>query len=311
MTLPDLAESYRILTTEPAAVRLERDIVRVSGADAVSYLQGQISQDVAALAEGQSAWSLVLQPQGKVDAWFRITRVPADSDAEDGDDGPVFALDLDAGFADQLIDRLNRFKLRVKVDIDRVDGDMVAVRTNSPSEDFVSAQSQSRSDGPYVDLMAPPFSGTGVDLIGRGLAVPDQLTEVSAEAYEILRIEAGMPKMGAELTENTIPAAAGIVDLSASFTKGCYTGQELVARVDSRGSNTPTHLRVLRSEGEMLVGDVIGDDQGTITSAAAHPLGGSVALGYVKRSVDVPCSLSVGGTEAAITPVPSAADPTE
>lgn len=292
MTTPELAESYRLLTAEPSAVRLARDIVRVSGPDALSYLQGQISQDVEPLGDGGSAWSLILQPQGKVDAWFRITRLADDPDA-------TFALDLDSGFADALIDRLNRFKLRVKADIDVVDGDMLAVRT--PGEPLGAAA------GPSVGAYrAQPFFGEGVDLLGPSQDLPATLTEASPEAYEVLRIEAGMPKMGAELTEDTIPAAAGIVDLSASFTKGCYTGQELVARIDSRGNNTPTHLRVLRSDEPMSVGDVIGDDQGTITSAAVHPDGGSVALGYVKRSVEVPCLLAVNATDASVRAVPSA-----
>ena len=89
----------------PFAVRVARDVVRVSGPDAVTYLQGQLSQDVVALQVGACAWTFVLQPQGKVDAWFRITRLADDS----------FLCDVDAGFGEALVTRLNRFKLRVKV----------------------------------------------------------------------------------------------------------------------------------------------------------------------------------------------------
>ena len=83
-----------------------RDVVRASGPDAASYLQGQISQDVDALSAGETSWSFILAPSGKVDAWFRIHRV--------GDD--EFLLDIDPGFADALIARLERFKLRTAVD---------------------------------------------------------------------------------------------------------------------------------------------------------------------------------------------------
>ena len=84
-----------------------RDVVSVAGADASSYLQGQISQDVDALSVGDSAWSLILQPQGKVDAWFRITRT--------GDDR--FLLDVEPGHGPSLLARIERFLLRVAVDV--------------------------------------------------------------------------------------------------------------------------------------------------------------------------------------------------
>ncbi len=304
MTLPDLADSYRLLTSEASAVRLARDAVRVSGPDAASWLQGQVSQDVLGLSvggEGSSAWSFILAPQGKVDAWFRITRESDDS----------FLLDLDPGFAEALVERLNRFKLRINADVEVLAVEMVAVRQGGTSVDvtgLVTANGVIAAHAPFfgdgVDLL-------GVDLLGEGQTIPEGITEVSPDAYEVARIEAGMPRMGVELTAETIPAASGVVDLSASFTKGCYTGQELVARVDSRGNNTPTHLRVLRTDGKLAVGDVLGDGQGTVTSATEHPDGGSVGLGYVKRSVEVPASLPGANSDVVIAPVPSAASTTD
>ncbi len=294
MTLPDLAESHRLLTTGKAGVRLERDVVRIAGPDAASWLQGQVSQDVLALAPGSSGWSFILAPQGKVDAWFRISRESEES----------YLIDLDVGYADLLVERLNRFKLRVKAEIEVLTMEMLALRV--PEGASVNGLEALTERGAV--LANSLFFGFGIDALGASVALPEGFVEVSEAAYELLRIEAGMPKMGSELNEDTIPAAAGVVDLSASFTKGCYTGQELVARVDSRGSNTPTHLRVLRSDGELAVGDVIGDAEGTITSAASHPDGGSVALGYVKRKVEVPCTVSVAGLDASVSAVPSAVD---
>jgi folate-binding protein YgfZ len=231
------------VTAADLPVRPERDVVVVEGADAATYLQGQISQDVAALAVGDAAWSLVLQPQGKVDAWFRITRA--------GDDR--FELDVDAGFGDALVARLSRFLIRTKATV--------------------------------------ALAEAGV---ARG------------SAGEADRIRAGVPAMGAELDERTIPAEVGqwFIDASVSFTKGCYTGQELVARVDSRGSNVPRHLRVLEVEGGAAVpaGAEVHHDGavvGTVTSSAD-----GVALAYVKRSVEPPATLAVrwdGGTASATT----------
>jgi folate-binding protein YgfZ len=133
-----------------------------------------------------------------------------------------------------------------------------------------------------VDLISP--DGRSVDL-----AVP----EVGLDAHEAVRVECGVPRMGRELTEATIPAEAGqwLIDGSVSFTKGCYTGQELVARIDSRGGNVPRHLRGVVVEGEVPpVGAtvVVGDAEvGTLTSVVQSiALEAPVALAYVSRKVE-------------------------
>jgi folate-binding protein YgfZ len=100
--------------------------------------------------------------------------------------------------------------------------------------------------------------------------------------------------MGRELNESTIPAEAGIVDRSVSFTKGCYTGQELVARIDSRGGNVPRRLRGLVLPGTTpppagATLHVEGKEVGVLTSAAVSPgLDAAVALAYVRRAVEPP-----------------------
>ena len=131
----------------------------------------------------------------------------------------------------------------------------------------------------------------------------------SADAYEVARIEAGVPVMGRELDESTIPAEAGVVDRSVSFTKGCYTGQELVARIDSRGGNVPRRLRgVVVGDGDAVppVGAVVhadGKDVGVLTSVARSArLGAPVALAYVRRAVEPPAEVELrwdGGTAPA------------
>ncbi len=224
---------------------MNRDTIRVHGPDAASYLQGQISQDVDALALGDTAWSLVLQPTGKLSSWFRIHRV--------GDD--EYLLDVDAGHGDGLVARLERFKLRTDATIEPADATIPA------------AVSWPGADDP---------------------------------ADERQRILAGMPRMGAELTDDTIPGEGGqrLIDLSVSFTKGCYTGQELVARIDSRGGNVPRPIRVLHAEGDVAVGDEVraGDDVvGVVTSAA-----GDVALASIMRKVEIGDQVSVGAVTASV-----------
>ena len=218
--------------TEVGGVVVERDVVRIEGPDAEAYLQGQLSQDVAALGDGGSVWTFVLQPQGKVDAWFRLTRLG---------DG-VFEADIDAGHGEALLARLQRFLLRTKAELSAATVPMVAVRGG-----VIEAPAGSRAADPAWPGI------TGVDLLGADV-LPDGVAPWTLEDLERTRIECGVPAMGAELTEATIPAEAGVVGRSVSFTKGCFTGQELVARIDSRGGNVPRHLRGVVSEAELPVG---------------------------------------------------------
>jgi folate-binding protein YgfZ len=220
---------------------IPRDVVVAEGPDAASFLQGQLSQDLAGLAVGESTLSFLLQPQGKVDALVRVRRAADDR----------FELDVDEGWGGAVVERLNRFRLRVKCE--------VALRG--------------------TEAMPAPW--------GEGD-----------------RLDAAWPAMGKELDEDTIPAETGLVDRAVSFTKGCFTGQELVARIDSRGGNVPRHLRRLSLAAgavvpEGAVVEVDGKERGRLTSVA-----GSVALAYVHRSVEPPATVGVrwdgGSTTATI-----------
>jgi folate-binding protein YgfZ len=268
------------------AARIARDVVLVSGLDAESFLQGQISQDVAALVVGDSAWSFVLEPQGKVDAWFRITRTAEDR----------FVLDVDGGWGEALVGRLQRFKLRVKATIERLDWQCVAVRGVLPERAVLDAT------GAWMLVPLDWGDEVGVDLLGPTVAIPPGVEERDAAEYEAWRIAVAMPRMGAELDDRTIPAESGLVDRSVSFTKGCYTGQELVARVDARGSNTPRKLRAVvldapgAAPGDAVVVD--GREVGTLTSVA-----GRHALAYVRREAVDATDAEVAGVRAHLSAV--------
>jgi folate-binding protein YgfZ len=259
------------------AVRLDRDTVTATGPESSAFLQGQLSQDVQGLQPGQSGWSLVLAPQGKIDALVRITRLP-------GDD---WLLDTDRGWGEPLVQRLNRFKLRTKVEIEQVPWSVLGLRGAGSRGVRVEDGSFSVAAWPGVE---------GVDLIGPQPREPEGWKVIEGSENEAARILSGMPKMGIELDEKTIPAETGLVALTVSFTKGCYTGQELVARVDSRGSNVPRRLRLMRPSGPLPAGaELVVDDgsaAGTVTSVAQEPSGLWVALGYTKRGVEVPATLA-------------------
>ena len=267
---------YEELRDSVAVVDLERDVVAVRGPDAPSYLQGQLSQDVEALANGESALSLILEPQGRVDALVRVTRKGPDE----------YVLDVDAGSGSDVIARLRRFKLRTKVEIEAVEGwRTVAVR--GPHAPAATDESWDRNG---IEVTAAfPWPGIGgVDLLGPAPVAPPGVATADAEAFEVRRIECGLPRIGRELDDRTIPEEAGVVGATVSFSKGCYTGQELVARIDSRGGNVPRRLRIVRSDaGSVLaIGTELlieGQTAGVVTSVVPHPAGGQVGLGYVKR----------------------------
>jgi folate-binding protein YgfZ len=282
----DFEASHRALRGEGGLVPVERDLVSVIGPQAAEFLQGQLSQDVGEILSGTSRCSFLLQPTGKVDAWFRV--------------GPIsdgFAIDVAGGFGEAVKARLERFKLRTKVDIE--------VRTDLWPQRAVRGE---RVEGSTVDILRPAVEGLQY-------VEPEGLPKVSLDAYETVRIECGVPRMGAELTESTIPAEAGqwVIDQSVSFTKGCFTGQELVARIDSRGGNVPRHLRGLVIEdavppvGASVVVD--GSDVGVLTSVGRSPESrGAVALAYIARKVDTPADAVVtwagGRAPARVEPIP-------
>jgi folate-binding protein YgfZ len=285
-----LAQQYAALREGAGFHLLPRDVLSVRGPDAVSYLQGQCSQDVAALGDGESAEALLLSPQGKIDAYIRITRQGADG----------FLLDAGSGTGPAILTRLERFKLRVDVTIDPLEWCCVAVR--GPGADQIVRQGA----GLAVPVHWPGWNG--VDLLGPAGGAPaawvvDAAVECGDEAWEAVRIEAGVPVSGHEITEGTIAAEVGLVERTVSFTKGCFTGQELVARLDARGTKVARRLAGVVIEGASpedlppegaTVAAQGGAESGRLTSVAWSPgLGSGVALTLLHRRVDPPAAVEI------------------
>lgn len=235
---------------------VDRDVVRVVGPDAASYLQSQVSNDLRPMAVGDSCWSFLLQPTGKVDVLVRVWRR--------GDD--EFVLDTDAGAGDVMVARLNRFKIRVKAEIEALPWTCLAVRGDG-----------AEGTGGVVAW------GGGFDLIGNAPEPPAGAEHGSAADLLRARIDAVWPAMFSEIRPaETIPAETGITDQAVSFTKGCYPGQELVERMDSRGSSAPRLLQRVSVPEGTSVGDaylIEGVESGVVTSVL-----GTAALALVKRA---------------------------
>jgi tRNA-modifying protein YgfZ len=273
------------VTDTSLAVRRPRDVVAVVGPDARTYLQGQLSQDVEALEVGGSAETFLLQPAGKVDAWMRVSRLADDH----------FLLDVEEGFGHQVVARLTRFLLRTDCTVQEVQWDLVTV---------IDAEASAFSPPVGGLALAVEWPGlVAVDLLGPSVELPGGLAEGSSRDWEARRIAAGIPAMDSEMDSTTIPGSTGVVERSASFTKGCYTGQELVARVNSRSAGTPTRIvRAVGSGPAPAVGSdvtVDSDPAGHLTSVAT--LGdGFVALVSVRRAVATPAEAMAGATPVSL-----------
>ena len=271
---------------------VDRDVVEVCGRDASSYLQGQISQDVDSISAGGSAWSLVLAPTGKLTAWFRLHRVTDDR----------FLIDVEAGWAAPLVERLERFKLRTAVEFSLLDGwQMLSLRREvndaDPEQTVPTIQAALSQAALSATFSWPGFSGS--DHLDVGLDARSGI-EIDDAAFEQARIRAAVPRLGLDIGENTIPAEGGanLIEGSVSFTKGCYTGQELVARINSRGGNVPRPLRVLIGDQALEIGGVVtfdGREAGVVTSAA-----GKAALAPLMRKVEPGSLVSVNGVKATV-----------
>jgi len=283
----DIADEVRRLRAG-AAAPLERDVVRVVGPDAEQFLSGQLSADLGLLAPEEGAWSLLCEPTGKLGWWLRVSRLGADS----------FLIDVDAGCGDAVVARLQRFLLRTNASIALEPTDAwVALAVRGPVEVRLD-----HAVGATVLTLPSPWPGLlGWDVLAPADAHPRLDVEVvSAGALEVLRVECGVPRHGAEITDGTIAAELGqwLIDASVSFAKGCYVGQELVARIDSRGGNVPRHLRAVRSPSGVAVGDEVvvdGRVVGVVTSAAVSPTVGPMGLALVGRAVTPPAVVVLRG----------------
>ena len=262
------------------AYRTVRDVLAVRGVDAESYLQGQLSQDLTALAVGGSADSLLLEPDGKLTALLRVTRT----------DGQGFVLDVDGGYGETVAARLRRFLLRSKVELEPLDWRCLSLRGPAVPEAASGLLDRAR---PSAGCWRCPSSGTA----GRGwtcwvrptsCSVPTSSRPAWCAAVPMRSRRAALWRACRPWAPSSPPRRSrpkpGVVERTVSFTKGCYTGQELVARIDARGSNVPRRLVGLVAgvdeeplargmtlhAGEPPDGDGAADDKvvGTVTSAA-------------------------------------------
>ncbi|MFN8027883.1 MAG: hypothetical protein U0W40_16435 [Acidimicrobiia bacterium] len=283
------------------ADRSDRGFVVVSGPDTFSFLQALVSADLDPLVAGTGTDCLLLQPQGKLDVAFRLLRV---------DD--TAALDCDPGLSAQLTESLLKFRIRVKAEVFDATGDFALLS-------FLSATAPAPPAALPAEVHSHVVEGElrfvrtrhGYDVIGPFTAVEQHVERLrdqgvvaaDPEAYEAWRIDHGIPAQPFDLDDSTIPQEAFLEQDAVSFTKGCFIGQELVCRIDSRG-HVNRFLRTIDILGD-VVGDapvvpgaeIVVDDKvvGAVTSVTPEGVA-PVALGYVRREVEPPADVTIRGT---------------
>ncbi len=313
----ELDGQYRLLREEAGLVdRSGRGKLLVAGTEGAEFLQGQLTNDIEALEPSRGCYSALLDRKGHMQADMRVLRLEREQ-------GLQIWLDTEAEVTAAVRGHLDRYRIGRDVDVEEVTqdwailsliGPAAAVLSGAPPVSPEHAQAHFTRDG--VEALAVA-TDLGLDLICRasgaaaltaGLAAAG-IAQVSLEAAEITRVESGRPRFGREMTGETIPQEAGINERAISFTKGCYIGQETVARLHYKGKPN-RHLRGLRLDGQASAGDPVSSDQrelGAIGTAVLSPALGPIALAILRREAQVGDAVRVGeGSTARVVELPFA-----
>jgi len=248
-------------------LEIVRDEITVTGLDARKFLHSQLANDISGLAIGESIYSLLLEPTGKITSLVRVRCISEDD----------FILDTDQGFGEITATRLSRFKIRIKCEITTGSQIYFAFRELS-AEQHLKIASQPRM------MKAWRGARLEVDAVGLDPQINSEIRLGTFAEYEYARVLAAWPQMDVDMSSDSIPSETGLTDVAVSFTKGCYPGQELVERMDSRGTAAPRSLRLIRAAGGVRVGEPVvlnGQEIGTYTSVCQD-----FALALIKRSAD-------------------------
>ena len=249
------------MSTEIVWCDIERDVVLVEGSDAAVFLHSQLANDINTLAIGSSIHSLLLEPTGHISALLRVVRHT----------DTLFSLDVEVGLGADIVTRLQRFVLRAKVTLQLSDWRVRAFR-GPGAQDALA---------PVVGRATPAWgSPNEIDVVAPVSELPSVGTNTEIGHIDALRVDSGWPRMGVDVLVGDIPATSGVLGVAVSFTKGCYPGQELVERMDSRGTSAPVVVRSIARDGLGVGARLTQDDAdvGTVTS-----VGITLALARVAR----------------------------
>ena len=257
-------------------------VIAVSGEDRLKWLHDLTTQFLTDLEAGMWKPAMILDPQGHVEYQFNLV-----------DDGTTTFLVLDASYADTLVAYLTKMRFMLKVDVRDATSEFAVLRAPGATTDI---------GGPFalvprgeVAQMAQAFNAVA--------------TQVGTWALDAERVAAGRPRIGFETDHKTIPNEIGVLNGAVHMNKGCYRGQETVAKIFNLG-NPPRRLTMLHLDGSDVgfpsVGTTIENDGvvvGFIGTVARHHELGTIALAIVKRNTPLDATLSVDGIAAAQQPI--------
>jgi folate-binding protein YgfZ len=293
----DPAREQRALDGAAGLVdRSNRGVLKITGKDRLSWLHSLTTQHLEGLAAGQSAQALVLSPTGHIEHHLALS-----------DDGTSVWVHVEPGTAAALAAFLESMKFMLRVEVADLSAGAAVLTVMGPAGADITAGLEGVlgrvSPGPFgiIDLIVPRelLAGVAGELLRRGAA------PAGMWAFEALRIAARVPRFGLDTDHRTIPHEVGWIETAVHLSKGCYRGQETVARVHNLG-HPPRRLVFLDLDGSVdrlpAHGSPVELDGATIgfTGAAArHYELGPIGLALVKRTVPVDATLLADGVAAA------------
>jgi folate-binding protein YgfZ len=272
--------------------RSHHGVLRITGEDRLSWLHSLTTQDTEQLAPGTVTQALVLSPNGHVEHHLTLT-----------DDGTAVWAHVEPGTAGPLLDFLQSMRFLLRVDPQDVTGEFALITLMGPDAvgRLPDGAVVTLADSFGIDVLVPRdrLAGIVADLERNGVRL------AGVQAYEALRIAAHRPRLGLDTDHRAIPHEMGWIETAVHLSKGCYRGQETVARVHNLG-HPPRRLVFLHLDGSEDTLPAHGDpvtmgdaEVGFTGSAARHFELGPIALALIKRTVPVDTELRAGGVPAA------------
>ncbi len=284
--------------------RSARGKLALTGPDAKTFLQGQVTNDIEGLSPGRGCYAAFLTPKGKMLGDLRVF-----------DLGDELLLDCERVALQELFNMIRRYKLGSDVELHKRTVELGLLSVIGPYAPPLAGPSE--HDSARVELGGRPAvavtTDLGLDLFAAAADLPAvraalPFPDGDEAAAEIARVESGRPRYGVELDESVIPEEAGLNERAVSFTKGCYVGQETVARLHWRGRPN-RHLRGVKLSAPAPPGAELrlgGKVVGRLGSSVVSPVHGPIGLALVRREAAPGDTVSVDGTTALIVDVPFA-----
>lgn len=301
----ELDGQYRLLREEAGAVvRQGRAQLDVVGTDAAEYLHSQLTNDIDGLEPGEGCYAALLDRKGHMRGDMRVVRV----------DTETIAIDMEAIALDAVAGHLRMYAVGHQAEMTDRSGERAVVSVAGPAAAALTGvaplaaehdNAQAELDGVAARAVRTDL---GLDLVCATADVAPLLAalasrgveEVGEHSLEIRRVESGRPRFGREMTTETIPQEAGINERAISFTKGCYIGQETVARLHYRGKPN-RHLRGIKLGAPTEAGTAVrlGERElGSIGTAVLSPALGPIALAILRREAEPGDSVELGDSNA-------------